>query len=208
MPKPVLGGAELQVTVRSELLTVNVVAQVEPPNSAQGSSHREFGHFSVEIPSMRRLLALSLSLLLLSLSACALLPNRDPLNVNVVGFEPLPSQDMEVRFAVKIRVQNPNETAIDYNGVALDLEVNGQPLASGVSDQMGTIARFSDTVLTVPVSVSAFSVLRQTLGLSQTQTLNNMPYVLRGKLAGGLFGTLRFVDTGKLSLPGPNATPR
>lgn len=157
---------------------------------------------------MRRLLALPLCVLLVSLSACALLSNRDPLNVNVVGLEPLPSQDMEVRFAVKIRVQNPNETAIDYNGLALDLEVNGQPLASGVSDQSGTIARFSDTVLTVPVSVSAFSVLRQTLGLSQTQTLNNVPYVLRGKLAGGLFGTLRFVDSGKLSLPGPNATPR
>ncbi|MHC8411078.1 LEA/WHy family protein [Pseudomonas sp. Hz4] len=150
---------------------------------------------------MRSVHAVILSLLLLSLSACALLPNRDPLNINVVGFEALQSQDMEVRFAVKIRVQNPNETAIDYNGVALDLEVNGQPLASGVSDQAGSIARFSETVLTVPVSVSAFSVLRQTLGLSQTQTLNNLPYVLRGKLAGGLFGTLRFVDSGKLSLP-------
>ena len=151
---------------------------------------------------MRRLHAVVLSLLLLSLSACALLPNRDPLNINVVGFEPLQSQDMEVRFAVKIRVQNPNETAIEYNGVALDLEVNGQPLASGVSDQSGSIARFSETVLTVPVSVSAFSVLRQTLGLSEIQTLNNLPYVLRGKLAGGLFGTMRFTDTGKLSLPG------
>ncbi|KQV22009.1 hypothetical protein ASC74_16530 [Pseudomonas sp. Root329] len=150
---------------------------------------------------MRRLLALSLSLLLLCLNACALLPNRDPLNINVVGFEPLQSQDMEVRFAVKIRVQNPNETAINYNGVALDLEVNGQPLASGVSDQSGSIARFSETVLTVPVSVSAFSVLRQTLGLSKTQTFDNLPYVLHGKLAGGLFGTMRFVDSGKLSLP-------
>lgn len=151
---------------------------------------------------MRSLHAVVLSLLLLSLSACALLPNRDPLNINVVGFEPLQSQDMEVRFAVKIRAQNPNDTAIDYNGVALDLEVNGQPLASGVSDQSGSIARFSETVLTVPVSVSAFSVLRQTLGLSEIQTLNNLPYVLRGKLAGGLFGTMRFTDTGKLSLPG------
>jgi LEA14-like dessication related protein len=152
--------------------------------------------------SMRRVHAAVLSLLLLSLSACALLPNRDPLNINVVGFEPLQSQDMEVRFAVKIRVQNPNETPVDYNGVALDLSVNGQPLASGVSDQSGSIARFSETVLTVPVSVSAFSVLRQTLGLSQTQTLNNLPYVLRGKLAGGLFGTMRFTDSGRLSLPG------
>ncbi|WP_455827280.1 LEA type 2 family protein [Pseudomonas graminis] len=148
---------------------------------------------------MRKLMVLSL--LLLSLSACALFPNRDPVNINVVGIEPLQSQDLEVRFAVKLRVQNPNETAIDYNGVALDLEVNGRPLASGVSDITGSIPRFSETVLTVPVSVSAFSVLRQTLGLSQTQSLNNLPYVLRGKLAGGLFGTRRFVDRGTLDLP-------
>jgi len=146
------------------------------------------------------------SLLLLTLSACALLPQRDPLNINVVGIEPLQSQDLEVRFAVKLRLQNPNETAIDYNGVALNLEVNGRPLASGVSDQSGSIARFSEAVLTVPVSVSAFSVLRQTLGLSQTQSLDNLPYVLRGKLAGGLFGTMRFVDSGNLSLPGTAAS--
>ncbi|RON69513.1 LEA type 2 family protein [Pseudomonas fluorescens] len=154
---------------------------------------------------MRRLHAVVLSLLMLSLSACALFPNRDPVNINVVGIEPLTSQDLEVRFAIKLRVQNPNETAIDYNGIALDLEVNGHPLASGVSDQSGTIGRFSESVVSVPVSVSAFSVLRQTLGLSQTQTLDNLPYVLRGKLAGGLFGTMRFTDSGKLSLPKASA---
>ncbi len=158
-------------------------------------------NFLFESLSMRRLFVLSL--LLLSLSACALFPDRDPLNINVVGIEPLPSQELEVRFAVKLRVQNPNETAIDYNGVALDLEVNGQSLASGVSNQSGSIPRFSEAVIVVPVSVSAFSVLRQTLGLGQTYTLNNLPYVLRGKLAGGVLGTMRFVDRGKLSLPRP-----
>jgi LEA14-like dessication related protein len=120
---------------------------------------------------MRRVHAVILSLLLLSLSACALFPNRDPVNINVVGLEPLPSQELEVRFAIKLRVQNPNETAIDYNGIALDLEVNGHSLASGVSDQSGSIPRFSEAIVTVPVSVSAFSFLRQTLGLSQTQSL-------------------------------------
>lgn len=154
---------------------------------------------------MRRVHAVILSLLLLSLSACALFPNRDPVNINVVGIEPLPSQDLEVRFAIKLRVQNPNETAIDYNGIALDLDVNGHSLASGVSDQRGSIPRFSEAVVSVPVSVSAFSVLRQTLGLSQTQTLDNLPYVLRGKLSGGLFGTMRFVDSGTLSLPKTSA---
>ncbi|KTC37596.1 MAG: LEA type 2 family protein [Pseudomonas sp.] len=150
---------------------------------------------------MRRLIALTL--VLLSLSACALLPQRDPLAINVVGIEPLPSQELEMRFAIKLRLQNPNETAIDYNGVALDLEVNGRPLASGVSDQQGHIGRYAEDILVIPVSVSAFSVLRQTLGLSQTQSLDNLPYVLRGKLAGGLFGTQRFIERGQISLTSP-----
>ena len=152
----------------------------------------------------RPLRALLASLLVMTLSACALFPNRDPLNINVVGIEPLPGQGLEVRMAVKLRLQNPNETAIDYTGVALDLDVNGKLLASGVSDQQGTIGRFSEGVLVVPVSVSAFAALRQAVGLTQTQSLDNLPYTLRGKLAGGLFGTMRFSDSGVLSLPQPD----
>lgn len=154
---------------------------------------------------MRRILGLSLILMLLGLSACALFPHRDPLNISVVGIEPLPSEGLEMRFAVKLRLQNPNETAIDYNGAALDLEVNGRTLATGVSDQNGSIPRFSEEILSIPLSISAFSLIRQTLGLSQTQSLDNLPYVLKGKLAGGLFGTLRFVDRGTLDLPGSAA---
>lgn len=142
-------------------------------------------------------------LLLVSLSACALFPNRDPLNINVVGIEPLPGQGLEVRMAVKLRLQNPNETAIEYSGVALSLDVNGKLFASGVSDQQGSIGRFSETVLVVPVSVSAFAALRQAVGLTQAQSLDNLPYTLRGKLAGGVFGTMRFSDSGTLSLPQP-----
>ncbi|MFJ4142525.1 LEA type 2 family protein [Pseudomonas sp. NPDC089734] len=141
------------------------------------------------------------ALMALTLSACALFSHRDPVNINVVGIDPLPGQGLEMRMAVKLRLQNPNETAIDYNGVALDLDVNGKLLASGVSDQQGSIGRFSETVLVVPVSVSAFSALRQAVGLTQTQRLDNVPYTLRGKLAGGVLGTVRFSDSGTLSLP-------
>lgn len=141
--------------------------------------------------------------LVLALSACALFPSRDPLNINVVGIDPLPGQDLEIRFAVKLRLQNPNDTDIQYDGVALDLDVNGRLLASGVSDQKGTIGRFSEGVLTVPVTVSAFAALRQAVGLADQQRLDNLPYELHGKLAGGLFGTMRFEDSGTLNLPKP-----
>ncbi|MFJ2523661.1 LEA type 2 family protein [Pseudomonas capeferrum] len=140
-------------------------------------------------------------LLAFGLSACALFQARDPLNISVIGIEPLPGQELELRMAVKIRVQNPNETPIDYNGIALDLQVNGQPLAAGVSDQQGHIGRFDEAVIVVPVSVTAFSFLRQAYGLGQRNSLQGLPYVLRGKLAGGWLGKVRFTDEGTLDLP-------
>lgn len=136
-----------------------------------------------------------------SLAACALLQPRDPLKISVIGIEPLPGQELELRMAVKMRVQNPNEEAIDYNGIALDLEVNGQPLAAGVSDQQGHIGRYDEAVIVVPVSITAFSFLRQAYGLGQVGTLQGLPYKLRGKLASGPLGTVRFTDEGKLDLP-------
>lgn len=140
-------------------------------------------------------------LLACGLNACALLQPRDPLSISVIGIAPLPAQELEMRMAVKIRVQNPNETVIDYSGLALNLEVNGQPLASGVSDQHGRIGRYDEQVLVVPVSITAFAMLRQAYGLSRLQSLQGMPYVLRGKLAGGALGTLRFTDSGTFDLP-------
>ncbi|WP_286913161.1 MULTISPECIES: LEA type 2 family protein [unclassified Pseudomonas] len=151
---------------------------------------------------LRRYTRLLLVLLMAGgLNACALFQARDPINITVIGFEPLAGQELEMRMAVKMRVQNPNEQAIDYNGIALNLEVNGQPLAAGVSDQQGHIGRYGEQVVVVPISITAFSFLRQAYGLGQLDTLQGMPYVLRGKLAGGLFGTVRFTEQGKLDLP-------
>ena len=81
---------------------------------------------------MLRLFFSGLCLLLLSLGGCALFPDRDPLNINVVGFEPLASQDMEVRFAVKIRVQNPNDTAIVASILSVARHLKLRVVAEGV----------------------------------------------------------------------------
>ena len=148
-----------------------------------------------------------LSVLLLVLSGCAAFSQRDPLNVQVAGIQPLPGEGLELRMNVKLRIQNPNDMALDYNGVALDLEVNGRRLASCVSDARGSVPRFGETVLSVPVTVSAFSAARQALGLAEHIGLDEVPYVLRGKLAGGLFGTQRFVEKGTLELPDTLASP-
>jgi LEA14-like dessication related protein len=138
---------------------------------------------------------------LLALSGCESLGLRDPLRVSVAGVEPLPGEGLELRFNVRLRVQNPNDGPVEYDGVALDLEVNGRPLASGVSDQKGTVPRYGEAVLSVPVTVSAFSAVRQALGLAQGAAPTELPYVVSGKLAGGVFGTVRFSHSGTLKLP-------
>jgi len=137
-------------------------------------------------------------------SGCAVM--GDPLRVQVVGIEPLEGQGMELRFAAKLRVQNPNESAIDYDGVAVDLEVRGNAFASGVNDARGTIPRYGETVLTVPVTVSAFSMVRQAVGFASGDR-SKIDYVLRGKIGGSTFGSVRFESRGQLELPGTTATP-
>ena len=150
-------------------------------------------------------------LLLVLLSSCATLPDRDALNVRVVGLEPLPSEGLELRFALKLRVQNPNESVLAYDGMSVTLDLDGSGVASGVSNSSGEIPRFSDALLTVPVSISAFSAFRQMLGrVRSTQGEGDaltkpISYSLKGKLGGvgsAAFAT-RFGDQGELDLFAP-----
>lgn len=156
------------------------------------------------MPSLQLTIRTLVSLLLLvTLSACSVLGARDDVYVDLVGLEPLPSQDMEARFAVKLRVQNPNDSAIRYDGIALELRVNNRPLATGVSDERGEVARYGEQVISVPITISAFSVLRQAWGVaaSAPSSRTAVPYELNGKLGGGLWGAARFTDSGELTLP-------
>ena len=151
--------------------------------------------------SPRALLHTFLLLCTLSLAGCASLSQREPVRINVVGLDPLPGQGMEMRFAVKLRVQNPNDAAIDFDGIALELELNDKPFATGVSDQRGSVPRFGEAVVSIPVTVSAIAVVRQALGVIDGKPSDSVPYSVHGRLAGGLLGSVRFSNTGRLSLP-------
>jgi len=165
--------------------------------------------------SMKKLLAVSILLLGNLLSGCATLSGIDAPNVRVVGMEPLPSEELEVRFALKLRVQNPNESPLLYDGLSVNLDLDGQGLASGVSDAAGEIPRFSDAVLTIPVSISAFNVARQFFArATKSKTLGSISsepisYKLTGKLGApeGSLRVTRFSDSGELDLFSTEETP-
>jgi len=140
-------------------------------------------------------------MLMTTLGGCASLGGNDPLKVTLAGIESLPGQGMEVRMAVKLRVQYPNGTPVEFDGVALDLELRGQDFASGVSDTRGSVPRFGETVLVVPVTVSALALLKQALSFAGN-TNTKFDFVASGKLSGGGFGGTRFETRGEFDLPG------
>ena len=143
---------------------------------------------------------LKLSLLCLLLQACA--SHQDDLKVYVVGFEPMLGEAFESRFLVKLRVQNPSDQTIKFTGVVLNMETNGEPLASGVSGQGGDIPRFSETLVSVPMSVSALNAIKQAVGLLDSRSWNGIPYVLKGRLVSENAVDTRFSEKGQFSLTG------
>ena len=147
-------------------------------------------------------------LVLLSLAAvgCAGLAGSDPVRVQLAGLDPLPGEGLEWRMLLKLRVQNPSEQPVDYDGASVELDLRGQPFASGVSNERGSVPRFGEAVLSLPVTVSALSVARQVLDLVAGRQGAPLDYVLRGKLGGSTLGGARFQSSGQLTWP-PGTLP-
>lgn len=153
--------------------------------------------------SRRSLLALwGACLLAALLSGCASLSNRDPLVVTVAGIESLPGEGMEMRMLVKLRVQNPNDAPIDYDGISLNFDVQGRSFASGVSAEAGSVPRFGEAVVAVPVTISVLRMVRHVVGMMDGKPVERIDYELSGKLgSASLFGTQRFSAKGDFRMP-------
>jgi LEA14-like dessication related protein len=148
-------------------------------------------------------------LLAMLLAGCATLQGRDPPRVTVAGVEALPGEGMELRMLVKLRVQNPNDAPIAYNGVALEMLVLGKTFATGVSGEAGSVPRFGESVIAVPVTASAFRMALQGLGLvTAGKPIDKIDYQLKGKLSGTIFSTARFETSGSMDLPKTTHTTR
>lgn len=143
----------------------------------------------------------ALAFALLALAGCATLQGRDPIQVTVAGIEPLQGQGLELRMLVKLRVQNPNDAAVDYDGVAVEMKVQGKTFATGVSDAGGSVPRFGEGIVSVPVTVSAFRMARQAVDMIQRGGKGTITYELLGKLNGSAFNSVRFRTQGEFDLP-------
>jgi hypothetical protein len=72
-----------------------------------------------------------------------------------------------------------------------------------VIGESGTVPRYGEVVMVIPVTVSAFDMARQVFGVANASGQSDVHYRVRGKLEAGLFGTRRFSDEGMFQLDQP-----
>jgi LEA14-like dessication related protein len=152
---------------------------------------------SISRSALRVLLAVGVLLA----AGCAGLQGREPIDVIMAGVEPLQGQGLEVRMLVKLRIQNPNDIPLDFNGVSLQMDVQGKRFATGVSDAVGSVPRFGEAIVDVPVSISVFRIARQAIGVMTNEYRGKLAYEMTGKLAGPGFTGVRFKSKGDFTLP-------
>lgn len=142
-------------------------------------------------------------LLLISVfvTGCATLTTpMDPPKVSLEDFSSVPSEGVGPRFQIKLRVQNPNEQTLDISGISYGIELAGQEVITGVSNDVPVIEGYSEGVVTLDASLQLFQVLRLLASLGQT-TADELTYRFTAKIDfKGLIPTQRVEEEGQITL--------
>jgi len=143
------------------------------------------------------------------LAACAgLQPYAEPPRVSLVSIRPLAMQVLEQRFAIQLRVLNPNDVELPVSGMSYALEINGREFAYGVSQQAVAIPPYGEALIEVEMVSNLLNVMQQLQRLEET-TEGGLQYRLHGTL--GLTGRgarLPFDYTGELHYNRPAGPAR
>ncbi len=144
--------------------------------------------------------ALLTVLFALTLAGCAgFTPRPQPLDVGLAGLSLIDVGLIEQRFAVDLRVRNPNRFDIPVQGLRYTLELGGQSFARGHSAGPARIPGYGEAVVRTE-AVSHLSHILQHLRTLQQE--GGLSYRLHGQAdLGGLHGVQPFSVDGEIALP-------
>lgn len=120
--------------------------------------------------------------------------------VSVAGLQLVQLGLFEQRFALKLRVQNPNEVELPIDGLVFEIEVNGQAFVKGLSDKAVTVPRFGEAVIEVQATSKLANALKQWREF-QKSGRERIDYRLFGRLQLAGIGSVPFDRRGDLPLP-------
>lgn len=87
---------------------------------------------------------------------------------------------LEQQFVLTLRVTNPNDYEIPVNGLHVNVDINNQPFAQGVSNEKVTLPRLGEQIVKMTVTTNLNQVLKQFKSLQSADI--KLPYRIYGKV--------------------------
>lgn len=105
----------------------------------------------------------------------------EPPEVHLADISPAETTAFEQRVRLTLRMINPNNVDLSFEGLHFEMALNGEPFTRGVSNQSYTLPRLGEGTLVVTTTTTLLDVLRQAGALSRNPQAS-FPYVLRGRI--------------------------
>ena len=103
-------------------------------------------------------------------------------HVSLTDLRILDATLFEQRYALKIRVQNPNPVALPINGMDFRLDINDVELGRGVSDKSVTVPAYGETVFEINL-VSNFARIVNQIHALESGKGQSLHYRLSGGIS-------------------------
>ena len=116
------------------------------------------------------------------LSGCATmnLDYEEP-SVELISFKALPTNGFEQNFEIGLKLTNPNNFDLPFNGISYQLNVAGETLAHGVAANIPTAEAYGESRFVVPISTSLLGGIKVIRALMDSKG-QDISYQLKAKL--------------------------
>ena len=144
-----------------------------------------------------------LPLLLTGCPATQSLPwaTKEELKIALSDIELQEIMALETIFLLKLRVINPNDTAMEIRSLKCELKINGEPFASGISGERKGVPPFGTISIPVVVYTSKFDLVGTVIEIIQKDVLMQNDGEAEGSLNYELDGQLHLGQEGQEVFP-------
>jgi LEA14-like dessication related protein len=135
------------------------------------------------------------------IQGCASLqPDYDEPVVTVTSFRAVPAEGAALNFEIGLRVVSPNSEALELQGIAYTISLEGHKLITGVGKDLPVLEGYSEETFTLQASASMFQTIQLVSDLMR-EPKESLQYDLETKLdVGTFYPAIRVRKSGEISL--------
>jgi LEA14-like dessication related protein len=120
--------------------------------------------------------------------------------VTVTSFRAVPAEGAALSFEIGLRVVNPNSEALELQGIAYTISLEGHKLITGVGKDLPVVEGYSEETFTLQASASMFQAIQLFSDLMR-EPKESLQYDLETKLdVGTFYPAIRVRKSGEIAL--------